>query len=142
MNRTRKEEKVYRKYRKKIKASGECQFCKIAEGHDQFIKETGSFVVIRNRFPYSIWDSQRVTDHLMVVPKRHTDTLSDITPDQASEYLHLIGSYERKGYDVFARHPGSKIKSVFHQHTHLIHTDGKILKTLLYKKKPFIRIAH
>ena len=139
--RSRKEYKVYIRHTKKVQSTGACEFCKIKEGNAQFVASTKSFLVIKNIFPYSYFDYRRVSDHLMVIPIKHTDTLSSLTPEEATEYVKLISSYESKGYDVFARAPSSKQKSVPHQHTHLIKHIGKELHTVIYTKKPFIRIA-
>ena len=72
-------------------------------------KTTKEFL-IKNRFPYSIWDGQIVVDHLMITPKEHTDNLSG-TPDKGKiEYLDIIKKFEDKGYNIYARAPVSKIK--------------------------------
>ena len=138
--RARKEFKVYKKHTQKTREAGICEFCRITAGSDQFIEETASFKVITNIFPYSLWDYRKVVEHLMVVPKVHTETLDDITEQQAAEYLKLISGYESRGYDVFARAPVSTQKSVPHQHTHLIKTRGKAVKALVYIKKPYLRV--
>jgi ATP adenylyltransferase len=138
--RNRKEYKVYRRHTDRVRRSGVCEFCKIDKGSNQFVEGTKSFKVIKNIFPYSFWDERQVVDHLMVVPRKHIDTLDDISPTEASEYLKLIGSYESRGYDVFARAPTSVTKSVPHQHTHLIKPDKKRMKMLFFIKKPFFRV--
>lgn len=139
--RSRKETKIYKNYARKVQADGICEFCKVNEGNPQFVAATTSFKIIKNTFPYSFFDYHKVSDHLLVIPIKHTDTLSSLSPKEASEYIQLISSYESKGYDVFARAPSSKQKSVTHQHTHLIKPVGKELRTIIYTKKPFIRIA-
>src|SRR5687767_8201846 len=126
--RSRKEEKVYIKYlKRRRKSDAKCQFCDISDEHKPYINETKHFLVIRNLFPYSIWDGRRVTDHLMIVPKQHTETLNSLGEDAAVEYVKLVSKYEHDGYNVYARAPDSIIKSVPHQHTHLIKTTGKAL---------------
>ena len=78
----------------------------------------------------------------MVVPKIHTDSLNDFKPQQAAEYLKILGEYEKKGYNVYARAPNSKIKTITHQHTHLISAKGK-KKFIFYTNKPFyMRISY
>lgn len=139
--RSRRERKAYSRHIKKVQPTGICEFCGINEGHPDFITGTGSIKVIRNTFPYSYFDYHKVDDHLMVVPVKHTDTLSSLSPQEASEYIKLISSYEAKGYDIFARAPTSKQKTVLHQHTHLIKPVGKEIKTFIYSKKPFVRIT-
>ena len=137
--RSRKESRDYDKYRKTI-IPGACQFCDIQQGDRQLIAETADFKIIRNIFPYSIWDSQRVADHLMILPKQHTDTLRDLSPKQAQEYVRLISDYESKGYNVYARAPASRIKTVVHQHTHLIKPSGAPSKVVFMIRRPYFRI--
>ena len=77
----------------------------------------------------------------MVIPKKHIDSLNDLTTDEAVEFVGLIGSYESRGYNVWARAPQSVIKSVVHQHTHLIKPGTKKKRFVLYNKKPYIRLT-
>lgn len=77
----------------------------------------------------------------MIVPKQHTDRLSELPKNAMAEYTELLGNYENQGYNIYTRSPGSKIKSVIHQHTHLIKLNGRRIKFLLMTKKPYIRIA-
>lgn len=140
--RSHREVRHFRKHIKVLKIKqGICEFCEITNDSNQFVTETESFRVIRNIFPYSYWDHQRVADHLMIIPKAHTDTLSHFTPEQASEFVKLVGRYENQGYNVYARAPKSKIKSVIHQHTHLIKPKGRLVKVMLFIKKPFARVV-
>lgn len=134
--RSTKEEKLYRKY-KIVHKSTACPFCEIKIGHPQFVEETDNFMVISNRIPYSIWDGQIVKEHLMLVPKVHTDRLGGIDSKHASEYLQIINKYESEGYNMYSRAPQSKIKSVFHQHTHLLKLGGNERKFLFFMRKPF-----
>jgi diadenosine tetraphosphate (Ap4A) HIT family hydrolase len=131
------------RYRKDLKTDqyDDCVFCLIEREQERIIEKADNFYVIKNKYPYSHWDLQKVTDHLMIIPKKHTDTLSDLTSDEAVEYVKLIGSYESQGYSVYSRAPVSVIKSVVHQHTHLIKTIPEESKLLVYAKKPYIRIA-
>ncbi len=138
--RSRKEHKVYKNYLKKL-PKDVCQFCLIDQSTPQFIKETKHFKIVQNIFPYSMWDMQSVADHLMIIPKQHTDTLSDLTAEQALEFTHLLADYEKQGYNVYARTPGSGIKSVVHQHTHLIKPGKKTRKFIFYLAKPYLRFG-
>ncbi len=137
--RTNKHIKNYRKQIKELKP-GICQFCEIKEGDSSYIKGTKSFKIITNIFPYSTWDLQNVSDHLMIVPIKHTDTLNDFTANEAIEYVDLLGSYESRGYNVYSRAPGAGMKSVVHQHTHLIKTTGQIKRIILYTRRSLLRI--
>lgn len=136
--RTRKETKIYNKYRRTF-TSKNCVFCEIKKDSKELVKETAHFKIVVNKFPYSLWDEQPVEDHLMIVPKQHTDTLSDLSPKEAQEYVQLISSYEKRGYNVWARAPQSTIKSVIHQHTHLIKSGKTTTNFLFYIRKPYFR---
>jgi diadenosine tetraphosphate (Ap4A) HIT family hydrolase len=76
----------------------------------------------------------------MIVPLKHTNTLSDLTADESIEFVGLLASYESKGFNVYARAPHSTMKTVEHQHTHLIKPSTKKTKLLLYIRKPYIRL--
>lgn len=138
--RSRKEEIIYKKHLKSQPQG--CPFCRIEKGSDQLVEETKYFKIIRNIFSYSLWDGQRVADHLMLVPKKHIASIADIPKAAATEFIEILGRYEKKSYNVYARAPASVIKSVVHQHTHLIKPMGRPKKFVLLLRKPFIRITN
>jgi diadenosine tetraphosphate (Ap4A) HIT family hydrolase len=135
--RKRKEEIQYRQHRKR-KPDAACEFCAIKAGDEQFIEEGKHFKVIINLFKYTFWDEQDVTHQVMLVPKMHTETISSLPVEAASEFLKFIGKYEAEGYNVYARARQNDTKSVPHQHTHLIKTKGKRKKVIIYSRKPFM----
>lgn len=137
--RSRKQVKDYRKHRKNAKKPDGCTFCLIDSQSSQYISETKHFKVIRNIFGYSLWDSQKVADHLMVVPKKHTDSLSKLPKEAAVEFVDIISTYEDKRYNIYARAPASVMKTVVHQHTHLIKPLGKPRRFIFFLRKPYIR---
>lgn len=142
--RSTREEYLYRKHRKNTanNTTPACPFCIIANDDPYYVEETDYFKIIRNRFPYSIWDGQGVKDHLMIVPKQHTDKLGDLTNEARIEYISLIDKYETASYNLYARAPASKIKSVIHQHSHLILPDDKERNFLFVVRKPmYMRIS-
>jgi hypothetical protein len=138
--RSRKEEKKYKKHLKHFGVDA-CAFCPIQKDSDQFIEETAHFKVIKNIFAYSLWDGQSVTDHLMVTLKKHTDNLASMTTKEKVDYVDLIEKYEKLGYNIYARAPTSKIKSISHQHTHLIKTKGNAKRLIFLLRKPYFRIV-
>ena len=132
--------KAYKKHQKEVEPpENGCVFCNMDSSATQYIGQTKHFKIIQNIFPYSLWDSQTVLDHMLVVPIKHTDTLADITPEEAQDFVKLISKYESDGYSVWARPPGSITKSLMHQHTHLIKLSGKSIRFLLYFRKPYFR---
>ncbi|MFZ1323992.1 MAG: HIT domain-containing protein [Candidatus Saccharimonadales bacterium] len=130
------------RYEKHLKAkpAGACAFCINNPDDDNYSVETKSFKILRNIFPYNTWDLQDVTDHLLIVPKKHIVSLNNLTANEAIEYVDLLGSYESRGYNVYSRAPASGMKSVSHQHTHLIKTSGKPKRVLLYTKNRYLRV--
>ncbi len=131
------------KYRQDLKTDHykDCVFCLIEREPERIIQTTKSFYVLINKYPYSHWDSQGVEDHLMVIPKKHTDTLGDLDANEAVEYVGLISSYETQGYNVYSRASQSSMKSVVHLHTHLIKPTPKVTRLEFFVRKPYIRIA-
>lgn len=140
--RSRKHKRLYKKYLRSLKPTDECIFCALNMGDTQYISETTHFKVVRNRFPYDLWDTQPVIDHLMLVPKQHTDTLKNLTAEESKEYIEQISEFESLGFNIYARTPGSIMKSVTHQHTHLIKVEPTSRRRIVITtRRPFIRIA-
>ncbi len=142
--RSRKEEKIYKHYQKKREQNGEknsCAFCVLQPDSSQIVKQTVHFRVVKNIFPYSLWDGQPVEDHLMIVPLRHTNKLGNLPAAATKEFVKLLNEYEDKRYNIYARAPASIIKSVTHQHTHLIKPQGKSRRFVLFSRKPYIRVS-
>lgn len=137
--RSRGEERFYKRYQKRPDTA--CQFCAIQKSSKQFVDQTKNFTIIKNIFSYSLWDGQKVEDHLMVIPKKHTDSLDSLSDTAAVEYVKILSQYEAKGYNVYARAPNSAIKSVVHQHTHLIQTSGRPHRLVFLLRKPYIRLV-
>ena len=140
--RSTKQEYAYRRFKVDDTASGECPFCAIKKGHEQFVSESKHFMTIRNRTPYSLWDNQGVTEHLMLIPKQHVYSLDDINDEGALEFTRLIAKYEASGYNIYARSTDSVNRSVGHHHTHLMKYDGRIKSFVMMLRKPrYIRIT-
>lgn len=98
-------------------ADDTCGFCHVGQ---QLVRAYEAQLVIKNLFPYSIWDHGPVKDHLMIIPKRHLLSLSEQTEEEKIEYVNIISEYETKGYSIYARAPQNTARSVAHIHTHLI----------------------
>lgn len=109
---------AYRAFRATF--TGVCPFCD--DGGNVVEDVLGSMVVIRNRFPYAVWDSAHVEDHLMIVPSRHVLSLDEYTDAEGLDFFALVRRYEAAGYSIFSRSPQSVGRSVEHVHTHLMKT--------------------
>ena len=130
----------YRKSYKKFKKDGPsetCVFCNVTDR--PIIKETKHVQVIANIYPYDIWEHRDVTDHLLLMPKKHVKSLAELPDTAKIDIINFISEYENNGYDVYARAVNSKLRSIpLHQHTHLIKATGKPANISLYVKKPYI----
>lgn len=135
MNRTRKHHRVYARYTKQAK-SRDCAFCNFKVSENQVVKSTKYFWIVKNMFPYDVWDHTGVTEHLMLVPKRHIDAIGHFNLDEQLAFTKLVGQYDTKGYSIYARPKDSTVKSVAHQHTHLIKLDGRFKTIAFFLRKP------
>ena len=135
--RTKKQQKEYHKYTKNLPPNV-CVFCDINKDHEQYVSEGRYFKIITNKFPYSFWDGQNVEDHLMIVPIKHTVSFAEMSNEEKIEYLSFVEDYEKLGYDIYARAPQSIVKSVLHQHTHLIKPSGKGKNIAILIRKPYL----
>lgn len=115
---------AYRAFRATFPA-GVCAFCD-ADNGNEVVAVLGTMNVIRNLFPYAVWDSAVVEDHLMIVPARHVLSLDEYTDGEGLDFLALVRRYEAAGYAIYSRAPQSLSRSVGHVHTHLIKT-GRFL---------------
>lgn len=96
------------------------------------MKDAGTFWLVANIFPYTIWDNFYVDEHLMLVPKRHIDSIGRFTDEELQTYGELLAEYEDDGYSVYGRAASNSAKSVTHQHTHLIKVSSRRVKTLIF----------
>lgn len=133
--RKRNSQRKYYNYLKNIPK--DCPFCAFREGDNTQVKERfTNFMFVANNFKYDHWDGEGVSEHMMIIPNRHIESISEMNDAEASEYLKLIRHYDKLGYSFYARSKHNKEKSVNHQHTHLLKLDGNHKKILLYIRKP------
>lgn len=138
-----KYQREYDKYRDK-RPSGDCQFCTLAVDaplDGSLVEEHPRFWVVTAKFPYYIWDGSRAGKHLLIVPKRHVDSIAHFDTDERHEFADVLAEWEAKGFSIYARASQNKRKSVVHQHTHLIEV-GEAITRQFYLRKPFINIAY
>ena len=139
--RSTNEENNYRKYLKNENDSS-CPFCSIDINHPQYIEETKYFKIIKNKFPYSIWDGAKVKEHIMLVPIRHIGSLSQVNAGEANDFANILSQYEKQNYNFYGRTHSSNVKSVVHQHTHLLKLGERQHKFVLMLRKPiYIRVS-
>ncbi len=131
----RKNLKRYRSYPK----PAVCVFCETDLAGRKLL-ETAHAYVVPNRVFYDLWELREVTDHLLVVPKRHVRSLNELNQKERADIMDILCDYEAQNYNVYARAVQSKQRSVEHQHTHLIKTHDKRARGSLSIQKPYIFI--
>lgn len=116
-----------------------CSFCDddIAA---RAVRQTEHALVIPNRVSYDVWEMRDVVDHLMIVPRLHVENLAALSDAAKLDVMQLIGEYEQKGYNIYARATTSTVRSVPHQHTHLIKTGHKHARATLTVAKPYMLV--
>jgi len=118
-----------------------CDFCAFTKDSDQVVRSFRHFWIVENIFGYDEWDDNHVVEHLMIVPKRHVVSLGELSPKEAESFAKVLGTYESKGYSIYARAAQNIAKSVLHQHTHLIKLGSTRKKFKLYVRKPHLLIS-
>jgi len=78
------------------------------------------FLIVANRFPYAAFEGFEVVEHLMLVPRSHIGSLSELTEDELEQWGKICAQAERDGYSILSRPSGAATKSQFHLHTHLV----------------------
>lgn len=139
-NRSRKNWREYITYTRKAQLR-DCEFCSFSLEQEHVLKSYPEFWLVRNLFPYDVWDTNGIKDHLLLVPKRHVDSIGHFNKKEQISYATIVGEYDLKGYISYARPAGSNNKSVPHQHTHFMKLDGRRKKFLLYFKKPHLLLS-
>lgn len=137
-----KEQRAYRTYTAQLPPSTTCTFCEFTVDMPHVIAEHPLFWHVKNLFPYSVWDESRVLEHTMIVPKRHVTSLSEYTPEEATEYMKLVGELELAGNSIYSRSNAQATKSVLHQHTHAIRGENRCITTLFFRHAPHILWFH
>jgi dihydrofolate reductase/diadenosine tetraphosphate (Ap4A) HIT family hydrolase len=98
----------------------ECHFC-FRDRADEIILENAHWLVVKNTFPYA-----NTALHLLVVPKKHYLSLSEMPDEFRQSYLEIVatveGHFELKAYSHFMR-VGTMARtgaSIAHLHAHII----------------------
>jgi diadenosine tetraphosphate (Ap4A) HIT family hydrolase len=115
----------------------ECTFCR-EDTQTSVLRQADTMFVIPNRVSYDMFEGRKVIDHVMVIPKRHLESIELFNDTEKIEAMSIIGEYEARGYNVYARGVGSVSRSVKHQHTHLIKLTDKPSRLIIYARKPYI----
>ncbi len=117
----------------------DCVFCSQDPNRlSKVLEDHKDYYVIENMFPYDVWDGCDIEEHLMIIPKQHTDSLARLSQKSRHVLIDAIAQYEDKGYSIYARSAGDITKSIVHQHTHLIKLGKWRKKFVLYLRKPHL----
>lgn len=118
---------------------GACPFCDAATLANA-IYEDDTVYIVPNITQYDLWEMHDVEDHLLVIPKRHVESLASMTIDEHVAVMSQAARYEQEGYNVYARGVGFVTRSVPHQHTHLIKASNKHPRAAFFLQKPYVLI--
>lgn len=143
MRHYRKTVKLYEKLKSKDEQLQGCSFCNdYKNGTFKLVSEGKTMLTVHIRLAYDLFEGQRVTDHLMIIPKRHVEAIAEFTDTEKLEQMTIMGEYEKLGYEIYARGVGAVSRSIAHQHTHLIKPENitKLPRFLLFINKPFFVI--
>lgn len=117
----------YEKYKRVNRKLTGCRFCDSASHRKRDINiDKGQLRVVSNDFPYSVWQGKKLIDHLMIVPKRHVESLLKMNDSERDELLQCIAEYEAKGYTFYLRAPADPTRSVAHLHGHLLKLKSRV----------------
>lgn len=108
------------------KGMAPCPFCNLEK--QEILSESKYFYIVKNLYGYEYWEGLKVIDHLMIVPKRHIKSVREFSQPEKLEFLDLMIKYENDGYNVYTREKDSVMKSIIHQHTHLISAEKTALR--------------
>lgn len=98
----------------------DCLFCKIVS------EEIKTELVLETESVLAFFDVNPVSDiHILVVPKRHIDSVLTISEENSKEILEMYGAVkqivEKKNIDAFRLTiNGGKLQHVGHLHMHLL----------------------
>ena len=70
-----------------------CPLCEEIDKDEHILKYWDNFILIFNRYPYT-------PGHLMVIPRKHSNSLNDLTPIQRSELIEAINDTEQTLFKV------------------------------------------
>ena len=104
--------------------SSECLFCRVASGGvpAEIVRQTDRWVAFRDINP-------QAPTHVLIIPRKHIDTLNDIGPDEASLIGELFVAAKQiaeeeeiseDGYRTVINCNAGAGQSVFHVHLHLL----------------------
>ncbi len=123
------------KYKSRQNVNG-CPFCS-ASTLEKAVYEDNFVYVVPNLTQYDLWELHDVEDHLLVIPRRHVETLAELNDKERLAVFNQAANYELLGYNIYARGVGFVKRSVKHQHTHLIKVTNNKPRLALFLQSPY-----
>ncbi len=111
--------------KKQVPEDIDCVFCALVEVDERVTKLTvfeDDFLTVQmNIYPYS-------TGHLMVIPKRHVNSLTDLTDEERNRLFKMVSKVEQlqrtvvepEGVDIGMNLGEAAGESILHMHVHLV----------------------
>ncbi len=127
--------KTIHKY-KSLQGGKGCPFCN-SETMASAVYQDEHVYIVHNITKYDLWELHDVQDHLLVIPKKHVESLSELSDNERLAVMDQAANYEADGYNVYARGVGFVKRSVKHQHTHLIKTANKKPRISVFLQNPY-----
>lgn len=118
-------EKRYEKSRKEQQAQYAdgnlpCPLCEDIANR-KVLFSTKTMHIMKNDYPYYMFDDLVVKAHIMLVPKRHISQFSEFNRGEMVDYWKILQKLSDQGYNSMTRATGNHRRSVpGHLHTHLI----------------------
>lgn len=127
--------KTIHKYKSRQRSRG-CPFCS-PDTVASAIFENELIYIVANLTQYDLWELHDVEDHLLIIPKRHVETLGELSRAERLAVMDQAAKYEANGYSIYARGVGFVKRSVKHQHTHLIKVTNRKPKIAIFLQSPY-----
>jgi diadenosine tetraphosphate (Ap4A) HIT family hydrolase len=128
--------KTIHKYKSRQRSEG-CPFCE-PDVVANALFENEFVYIVPNLTQYDLWELHDVEDHLLLIPKRHVETLGELSQNERLAVMDVAAEYEGKGYNIYARGVDFVKRSVKHQHTHLIKVSNKKPRLALFLQRPYL----
>lgn len=136
-SRTRAVDHAYQQYKQSRGDKDICDFCHLDTSASKLLADYPLFMVVTNAFPYATWDGGHLDEHIMLVPKRHVESIAQFTSREQLEFSRLLADYDQAGYSFYGRAAGSQYKSIPHQHVHLMKLGAPLMRHI-YSATPYI----
>lgn len=96
-----------------------CPFCYDLDSRN-IIKKSGTMLLLQNDFPYDYYNGRAVTEHQLLLPRRHIATMKEFTPEEVADYWRILSDASLHGYGSMTASAHDDERTVpHHLHTHL-----------------------